>query len=354
MGLMALLLLALVREDLVSGWQRTLPANAPNHFLINVQSDQVDAVRRFLDDAGVKSPVLFPMVRGRLVGINDRAVSPEDYEVPRAQRLTRREFNLTWAETLQENNTIIEGSWWHGKERSGAGLSVELGIASLLGIHIGDRLLFRVAGHEVSGRVTSIREVEWESLRPNFFVVAAPGLLEREPATYITSFHLPAERRGLLAGLVREFPSVTVLDVEALMVKVRTMLAHVSRAVEFVLSFCLLAGVLVLLAGVQDSREERRMEGALLRTLGAPGRILVRGYAAEFIALGSAAGLVAAVASTAVAWAVTTWVMNTDFQLNPWLWLAGVAGGALIVGVAGMLGVRSTLDTPPLQVMRES
>ncbi len=351
-ALMAILLLSLVREDLLSGWLRSLPPDAPNHFLINVPPDDVPAIRRFLSEEGLTNPVLYPMVRGRLIAVNGRPIAPSDYETPRAQRLLAREFNLTWAKDRRADNRIVAGRWWQPEPTGRGQLSVEVGLAQLLGLKLGDRLRFRIAGRETEGEIASLRSVEWDSFRPNFFVIAAPGLWDQDPATYITSFFLPQDRREMLTRLVRAFPSTTVLDVDALMKQVRSLLAQVARAVAFLFLFSLLAGLVVIFAAIRNAQDERRLEGAILRTLGARRGQLLQGLAAEFFTLGALAGAVAALAATAVSYAVTVHLMEVDFHWNPWVWVIGVMGGALGVGVMGTLGVRSALDSPPLQTLR--
>ncbi|HRZ24711.1 MAG TPA: FtsX-like permease family protein, partial [Candidatus Contendobacter sp.] len=227
LGLMALLMLTLVRTDLLTSWRSSLPADAPNHFLINIQPGEVDGVRAFLRERGSSSAELFPMVRGRLTAINGRAVGPDGYDNPRAKRLVEREFNLSWTDRLQEDNRILSGRWWNPEDRGQGVASVEVGLAKDLGIALNDTLRFQIAGQSLEAKVTSLRSVEWDSFRANFFVVFPSGVLDAYPATWITSFHLPPDRKAVLAELVRQYPSVTVLDVEALMGKVREIMDRV-------------------------------------------------------------------------------------------------------------------------------
>ncbi|MBS1225124.1 MAG: hypothetical protein H6R24_1802, partial [Proteobacteria bacterium] len=241
LGLMALLMLTLVRTDLLTSWRASLPADAPNHFLINIQPGEVDGLRAFLSERDLNGAELFPMVRGRLTAINGRAVGPDDYDNPRAKRLVEREFNLSWADRLQEDNRILAGRWWNAGERGQGIASVEVGLAKDLGIALNDTLRFQIAGQMLEAKVTSLRSVEWDSFRANFFVVFPSGILDSYPATWITSFHLPAGQKALLAELVRQYPSVTVLDVEALMGKVREIMDRVIAAVEYVFLFTLAA-----------------------------------------------------------------------------------------------------------------
>jgi putative ABC transport system permease protein len=293
------------------------------------------------------------MVRGRLVSIGDRAVGPEDYMEPRAQRLIAREFNLSWAEVLQEDNAIVAGRWWGPDTSDSRQFSVDVGIAQTLGIELGDTLRFQVAGEIAEAVVTSIRTIEWDSFNVNFFVVAPPGMLDQFPAQYITSFYADGDVSDLLVGTVRQFPSVTVLDVRALMDQVRSIMDRATLAVEFVFLFTLLAGLMVLYAAIEATHEERRREGAILRTLGARRGQVLRGIAAEFAGLGLLAGLLAAAAASALGLGLATQVFELDYQLNPWLWLVGAASGTIGVALAGLAGTRRVLNQAPLLVLRQ-
>ena len=353
LGIMVLLVLTLVRHDLLSDWQTTLPADAPNHFLINIQPAEVSGVQDFLKARGLAETRLFPMVRGRLMAINDRPVGPESYTNPRAQRLVEREFNLSWAEALQDDNHIVAGHWWQEENRGQALASVEQGLAKELGIALYDTLRFRIAGQLIEARVASLRTVEWDSFRVNFFVVFPPGVLESYPATWITSFHLDKTRKALLTELVRAYPSVTVLDVDALMGKVREIIDRVVLAVEYVFLFTLLAGLVVLYAAIQATQDERRFESAILRTLGARRGIILQSLLAEFATLGLLAGLLAALAATVLGYVLAEQVFSFSYSPNLLVWLLGGGAGLLGVGAAGLLGARSALQQPPLQSLRE-
>lgn len=354
LGIMALLLLALVRVDLLSAWERNLPPDAPNHFMINVQPEQVEPLQALFRSRGMPAPSYYPMVRGRLTHIGDRAVNPEDYANPRAERLAAREFNLSFGEDPHPDNRIVAGRWWRPGGEPGQ-WSVEEGLAETLGIELGDRLRFRVAGEAVEGTVTSLRKVHWDSFQVNFFIVAPPRLLSDMPATYITSFRLEDERAdGLLAAAVREFPSITVLDVRALMDQVRSIMDRATLAVEYVFLFTLLAGVTVLFAAIQSTRDVRRRETALLRTLGASRRNALAGILSEFVVMGLLAGILASAGATLIGYVLAAQIFDLPFVVNPWLWIAGVGGGALGVGLAGWLGARGVLRQPPLLTLRKA
>ena len=352
LGLMVLLLLTLVRGELIEGWRDRLPPDTPNYFLINVQPDEVAGVRAFLSGHGVAEPALYPMVRGRLAAIDGRPVSAEDYEGARAKRLVEREFNLSGASRPQGDNRIVAGTWWKAGETALPQFSVEEGLAGTLGVTLGSRLRFQVAGQEVEAPVTSLRTVQWDSFRVNFFVVTPPGVLDGFPTTYVTSFHLPPERPEVLSELVRAFPSVTVLDVEAILSRVRHILEQAALAVQYVFLFALLAGVTVLAAAVQSTLDERRFESAVLRTLGADRRRLLAGLLAEFATLGALAGLLASVAAAVTGVALARAVFDLDYVPGPGLWLSGVGAGLFGVALAGYLGTRRVLSHPPMESLR--
>ncbi len=349
-GLMALLLLTVVRGDLVAQWQASIPADAPNRFVVNIQSDQVEPLRDFLAAEGLGPVRLAPMVRARLVAIDGEPVVAERFESERARHLALREFNLSWSETLQEGNRVVAGRWW----RPGAvpGWSVEEGLAATLGLEPGQRLAFSIAGERVEAPIVSLRKVAWDSFRTNFFVVASPGLLETFPATYITSFHLPAGREALTDELVARFPNVTVLDVGQLMAQVRLIIERVSLAVEFVFVFTLLAGLLVMYAAVQAGLDERAREGAILRALGGRRRQLVVAQVVEFGLLGLVAGAVAATAASLVGALLARRLFQLPYAFEPGLWLIGMAAGAVVVGAAGVWSTRAVVRRPPLSLLR--
>ena len=353
LGIMALLLLTLVRADLLGQWQGRLPADAPNRFLINIQPQQVEAVQRFLTAEGLHETSLYPMVRGRLTSINGQPVSPEDYEDERAKRLVEREFNLSWAAELQEDNEIVDGRWWIPADQGQSVISMEAGIAKTLGIRMNDLLTYRVGSAEFSARVISLRTVEWDSFRVNFFVLAPPGFLEEHPATYITSFYLPEQRQPLLNRLVRQFPNITVIDVNSLMLQVRNIIERVTLAVEYVFLFTLLAGLMVMYAAVHATMDERIQETAILRTLGARRGQLQKGLMAEFAGLGLLAGAVAATAASLTGYVLAERVFNLPYVPNITIWLVGMLIGAAGIGVAGTLSTRSILERPPLWTLRQ-
>ena len=338
LGLMALILLTLVRADLLDGWRNSLPADAPNRFLVNIQPDQVQAIKQFFAAGGVAPPDLFPMVRGRLVEINGKTVSSRDYAEERARRLVDREFNLSWTQSAQSENAIVAGRWFDGGDAGKALLSVEEGIAKTLGVSLGDSLTYDIAGTHLTARVVSLRKVAWDSFRVNFFIVTPPGVLEKFPASYVTSLHLPAERSVLMDDLVRRFPNLLVIDVAAILLQVQRMMDQVVKAIEFVFLFSIAAGLLVLFAALGSTHDEREFDAAVMRTLGASGRQLRAVQAAEFALIGALAGLLAALGATAIGYVLADKVLNLPFTINPWVWLAGLLIGSVGVTVAGLIG----------------
>ena len=351
LGVMALLTLTFIHGDLLRTWRESLPPDAPNRFIINIQRDQVAGIRDFFSARSLPEPEIFPMVRGRLVRIGDRGVSADDYTDERSRRLVTREFNLSWATRLQGDNRVVEGRWW-GEGARPDQFSVERGLAERLGIRLGDVLTFDVAGTPVAATVTSLRSVEWDSFNVNFFVVSPPGLLDRHPATYVTSFHLVSGQAELLNALVRAFPNIVLIDIAQALAQVQRMMAQAARAVQFVFLFTLIAGLVVLYAAVASSQDERIYQATLLRTLGASRGQIHRAHVAEFTLIGTVAGVVAAAGSTGLAYFIAHRFLQLEYTPDAAVWLVGVAGTALGVALAGWLGTRRVLTVPPLHVLR--
>jgi putative ABC transport system permease protein len=348
---MALLVLSIVRNDLLESWVTSLPPDAPNQFLINIQRADVPALEDFFRHHRLTPPAFFPMVRGRLIAINDVPVTPESYVDPRARRLADREFNLSWSDKLKKHNHIVAGHWWM-ENQDAAQFSVEEDIAETLGMSLGDVLTYRVAEREVSGVITNLRAVQWDSMEVNFFVEAPMGLLDDYPATFITSFRLDTENYPVLRELVRTFPSVTVIDVAALVDHVRAIMDRSAAAIEFVFLFTLLAGMLVLVAAVQATQDERVFESALLKTLGASRMLTLRLMGAEFLVIGFIAGAVAGGVALLAGWLVATKVLELDYSPDPSIILVGLGAGILGVSVVGSLAVYNALRRPAAIVLR--
>jgi putative ABC transport system permease protein len=350
LGLTALLLLTVARGDLLDSWLERVPADAPNRFAINIQPDQRVAIADFFKARGLPPPELEPMVRGRLVQVNGKPVGPESYADDRAQRLVDREFNLSWSATVPSGNTV-SGGRWHGATQA-AEFSVEQGLAETLNLKLGDRLTYDIAGNRVEAAITSLRKLDWDSMRVNFFVMSPPVVLQDYPASYITSFHLPAAKAGVIPELVRTFPNITVIDVAALVRQLHATIDQVARAVQLVFGFAVLAGLAVLYAALQASSDERRHELAVLRALGARSRQLSSALLAEFAALGALAGLLAGIAASLIGWALARFAFRLDYLPQMELWFVGMLAGIVLVVVAGWLGASSMLRQSALPALR--
>lgn len=350
MGLTALLLLTLVRSDLLDNWRQATPADAPNRFVINIQPDQLAPLRAFFADDGRPVPLLQPMIRGRLAAVNGRPVGPDDYADDRARRLVDRDFNLSFDSRLPDGNSVVAGRW-HGADTTPQ-FSVEQGLAQTLGLAMGDVLSFEIAGVRSEARITSLRKLDWDSMRVNFFVIAAPSMLDSQPASYITSFHLPAAQMEFANRLVAAFPNLTVIDVAAVIGQIQGMVEQLIGAVQFVFGFAVVAGVVVLLGALQATHDEREKELAILRTLGARNRQLRGALLAEFAALGLIAGALAGVGATGIGWALGHFVFKLPYAPSLLPVLAGALAGCVVVMLAGWLGTRHLLSRPPLESLR--
>lgn len=353
LSIMVMLLLSTVRSDLLNDWQASLPADAPNHFVINVQSDQVAAITDYFKSMGVSNTKLYPMVRARLLEINHAKVSSADYESERAKHLLTREFNLSWSEQMQKDNTVVAGSWWSRNEFGKPLLSLESKLAETLKLKLNDVVGFDINGSIIHFTVSNLRTVDWDTFNINFFTVVPPGVLEDKPTNWITSVYLNSEQRQQLNNLVREFSNVTLIDVETIMQRVRNIIDRVSLAIEFIFIFTVLAGLAVLYAAIQSNQDERRFENAVLRTLGASKKTLMLGLFAEFTLLGALSGLLAGLAATSLAWVLAEFVFKFAYQFDASVMLIGIISGTLIVATAGIIGTRRVLTAPPVQSLRE-
>ena len=353
-GIMALLVLTLVRGDLLHSWQATLRPDLPNRFIINIQPDQAQRLVGFFSVHGMPPPAMFPMVRGRLIAINGRAVSSDTYADDRARRLVDREFNLSWMVNLPPDNRIVAGHWWNAADMRADQLSVEQGIAETLGLKLGDVLAYDVAGSRFSATITSLRKVDWDSFKVNFFVIAPPALLRDYPASFITSFYTPPDHAATLGQLVREFPNLVVIDVAQIMAQLQHLMDQVAGAVQFVFLFTLAAGLAVLYAGIASTHDEREYEAAIMRVLGARRRQILSLQFSEFALIGALAGLFAAAGASVLGHALAREVLHVPYLGSPWIWPLGIVSGALGIAAGGLLGLRHVLDAPPLQALRKA
>lgn len=353
-GVMGLLLLTVVRTELFNAWDDRLPSDTPNHFLINIQSDQVAGVESFLGENGADVSRLTPLVRARLTAINEKPVDPDDYEEGFARRMVQRAANLSWLAEVPEDNELVTGRWW-GPDQWAEGLvSVERDYAEALDLSMGDELTYRVADQTFDVRVFNLREVSWDSFSPNFFLIVPPELLADYPQSYITSFYLPAERSAVIARLIERFPNVTDIDVDAVLTQVRRLMDRVNWSLQFIFVFALLAGALVLVAAVQTTRAERRREIAVLRALGAQQNQLRLGLLSEFAALGLLSGLLGAVAAGLIGFGLAEFLFDIPYRWSLSLWLVGLLGGGAGIALIGYLASRPDIRATAWQVLRQS
>src|SRR6266853_1654241 len=330
-GLTAILLLTLIRGDLLDAWRGRLPPDAPDRFLVNIQPEQRQPLAEFLERNGVKHPQTFPMVRARLVAINGKPVGAEDYSDERAKRQIEREFNLTYLSALPPENRITER----------------------FGVRRGDALEFLSAGRSFSAPVTSVRKLDWDSMRPNFFFITTPALLESFPTSYIASFHAPAGDALLTLRLSQAFPNLTVIDVSVILRQLQFVMDQLIGAVQLVFLFALGAGVLVLYAALLATQDERTHEAAVMRALGASRAQVLAAQRAEFAVIGAIAGLLGSLGATAIGWTLATRVFQLDFIWNGWVWLAGPALGLACIVLNAWAGARAALSRPPMAALRE-
>jgi putative ABC transport system permease protein len=349
MAIMMLLILLLVRTSLIDEWQAQLPVDAPNHFMINISPAELQDIEQALRAEQIKSEAFYPMIRGRIMSINGAALPGTD-DVQEERR--QRETNFTWSDALPADNQLVAGQWWEpGTDQ--ALVSVEKGFADRLGITVGDTLQFLVGSQSLQARVASIRELQWQSMRPNFFLIFPPRLLTAYPATFMTSFHLAVSNKEFLNRFIRRFPTVTVIEMDVVVEQIRSIINQVSAAINVVLVVILAAGGLVLVAGVQASVDARMHESAILRALGAPRRLIFGGLLIEFAALGLCAGLLATVAAELSVYFLQSRVMDMHYAPTPWIWPLGILSGALLIGGLGLFCCRKVVSTSPLSVLRE-
>jgi putative ABC transport system permease protein len=351
-GIMVLLLLSILRTDLNSDWQRTLPQNLPNYFFVNIPPQARTEFMSFLQAQGARTTRVLPMIRGRLIASNGEPVEGGRGTRGGEDNFATREQNLTWAAELGPDNRIVAGRWWGAADTGQPLVSLASEFQEAIGVKIGDRLTFDIAGETREVTVASVRKVKWDTFQPNFFIVFAPGVLEGTAGTYLTSAYFAPGAARSLAQLAHRFPSVSIFDIDELLGEVRSVLDKAALAVQSVFVFTLFAGLTVLLAAVQSSRDERRYESAMLRTLGASRGTVVQGVLAEFATLGTLSGLLAALGASLAAYYLTTqWLeLHYVFELLPWI--EGVLGGALLVAAGGWLATRSVIDQPPLATLR--
>jgi putative ABC transport system permease protein len=349
-GLLALVLLVLLRTDLISSWRQATPPNAPNRFVINVMPEQGPAFTQALREGGVTQFDWFPMIRGRLIAVNGKPVTPDDYEEDRAKRLVDREFNLSNSAKLPTQNTVVAGQWT--PDEPGA-ISLEEGIAKTLKLKLGDSLRFEVGGMQTDAKITSLRKVNWGSMRANFFAMYPVEQLPNVPSTYMSAFRSPATP-GFDNRLVRAFPNITSVDMTATISQIQRVLDQVIGAVEFLFGFTLAAGLVVLFAAVTATREERAREFAIMRAVGAQSTLLRQVQRAELMGVGLLAGFLASLVAMVVGWALAKYVFEFDWNVSLWVPLFGAASGAVLALAAGWWGLRDVLRRPVVETLRRA
>ncbi|MGZ8190938.1 MAG: ABC transporter permease [Methylococcaceae bacterium] len=349
--LTAMILSFSVRNDLIDNWQKQLPDNAPNHFALNIFPEQQAAFKQELLDQHISGSQFYPIVRGRLVQINNTPVQKIVSKDSQGESATHRELSLTWTKQLPEENKITAGEWWTTEQ---AGLvSVEQKLAESLKIKPGDHLLFTVGSQQIEATVASIRALQWGTMKPNFYMIFSPGTLTAFPSTYLTSFYIPESQKNVLNTLIKKYPSTTILEVDAILQQFKTILSQLTQAINYLLYFALMAGFTVLFAAVYATLDQRIYEGTLMRTLGATRALLRKTQLIEFGMLGLVSGLLSIIIAEVITYVLYTHVMAMEYRPNFLLWIVMPLTGALLVGLTGYFGLRGVLNKSPMRVLRE-
>jgi len=350
--LVAMALSFTVRSDLIENWHKQLPERAPNHFALNIFPEQLPTLQTDFKEQGIEGSQFYPVIRGRLTEINDVTVQKIVSKDSQGESATHRELSLTWTENLPEDNKIISGTWW-SPEKKGE-VSVEQKLAESLKINLGDQLLFIIGGQQLTATVSSIRSLQWDTMKPNFYMIFSPGTLESFPGTFLTSFYLPDSKKTYLNQLVKKYPAVTVLEVDLILKQFKTILTQLTEAINYLLYFALMSGFTVLFSAIYSTLDNRIYESALLRTFGANRSLLRKTHIIEFTLLGLVSGVLAAIISEGLLFALYSKALNMDYHPTLYLWIGLPLIGAFAVGLAGCWGVRHVANIPPLRVLRDS
>jgi putative ABC transport system permease protein len=353
LGLMVLLLLTIVRTELMVEWQGLLPSQAANRFLINVQPGEPQQIASFLESRGIARPAFTPLVRARISHVNGIPVKEYEARDERARDELNDETNLTWAANLKSDNEVVAGQWWEAGDTRPQ-ISIEEDMLEELGLNLGDELTYSIGGSALTVQITSARRVQWDSFQPNFFMVLNPGEIEQFAHTFVSSFFVEPEQRSVTLDIVRTYPSVSIIDIDAVLDQVRAAMERAALAVQYVFLFTIAAGLMVLLAAIQATRDERMFESAVLRTLGARRSVVLQGVAAEFTALGLLAGTLAAFGASALGYVIAAEVFQLDYSPSITIWIAGLTIGAALVGVSGTLAVKSVVNESPVATLRSA
>jgi putative ABC transport system permease protein len=350
--LVAMALSFTVRTDLIENWHKQLPEHAANHFALNIFPEQLPSLQKAFKEQGIEGSKFFPVIRGRLTEINGVPVQKIVSKDSQGESATHRELSLTWTENLPEDNKVIVGSWWTPEKKRE--VSVEQKLADSLKIRLGDQLLFVVGGQKLTATVSSIRSLQWDTMKPNFYMIFSPGSLESFPGTFLTSFYLPDNKKTVLNQLVKQYPAMTILEVDLILKQFKTILTQLTEAINYLLYFALMAGFTVLFSAIYSTLDNRIYESALLRTFGANRSLLRLTHIIEFTLLGLVSGVLAAVISEGLLYALYSKALTMDYRPTYYLWVALPLIGAFSVGLAGCWGVRHVVNFPPLRVLRDT
>ena len=354
LSLTALLLLSLIRTDLLTDWQKALGENTPNYFLINIQSYQTEGIREILKSSDGVNPEFVPLVRARMTKINGQSVQDRSYPDERGNWLANREANLSWSKTVNSKNKVTDGSWWSADYKGPPLVSIERSAAEDMGVAVGDNLTFLIAGENITAEISSIREVDWNSFSPNFFLVFSPNSLDTFPSSFISSMYLDKSENQILKELQINYPTVSVVDLDPILQQVRQVITKVSIAVQAVFIFTLIAGITVLFSAVHSTIDERKFESALLRAVGMKTRNVIISLLSEFSAIGLSAGILAASGASILAWQIASRFFEISYIFNLSLWLAGIVCGVVLVSLFGYIASRDAIKSPPVNVLRNT
>jgi putative ABC transport system permease protein len=349
-ALMALLLILLLRQDLLATWQGNVPANAPNRFMINVQEDQKPSITRSLMSAGVAQPSFSPMIRARLIEVNGSSIGPNQYADENARRLIDREFNLSYTDQLPEGNRITAGKWIEG---SAPQVSLEVGIAKTLKLKVGDQMTFEIAGEKITAPISSLRKLDWSSMRVNFFVIMPPAMLANMPQSWITSYYQGAVIDGLDYQLAQSYPNLTIVDVGSSLQQIQEVLDRLSSVLGLLLTFTIAAAILVLVAAIAATQDERFRSAALLKAVGASRYLLGKIALAELLLIGALAGALAGIAAGVAAWALGRFVLEVEFNAFAQSLAMGIVFGITACLLAGIRFQRKIQSATAMECLRE-
>ena len=349
-ALMALLLILLLRQDLLSTWQGNIPMDAPNRFMINIQEDQKQDITQSLAQVSIQSPSFSPMIRARLIEINGKSIGPNSYEEENARRLVDREFNLSYTEQLPDGNRVTAGKWIEG---SAPQVSLEVGIAKTLKLKLGDQMTFEIAGEKVTAPITSLRKLDWSSMKVNFFVIMPPAMLAEMPQSWITSYYQSSAIADLDYQLAQAYPNLTIVDVGTSLRQIQDVLDRLSSVLGLLFSFTIAAAVLVLIAAIAATQDERFRSAALLKAVGASRQLLGRIALAELLVIGVLAGTLAGLMAGIAAWALGRLVLEIEFNAFAQSLAMGICFGIAACLLAGYRFQRKIQSATAMECLRE-